>query len=307
MNFYTDIIKRAYYITKTRPLLWLFGMFLVGTFNANLFRFRNSFPETKYFNIDVYGMLWYFERHPGVLALLSASILVVAIGSLLLTNLSRILLLLSAQSALGTNEPAFAKQLKLGLKYLWPIIQISLFTTMFMLGAVAVLVAPLMVEDPILQAALWGLGLIIFFPLVFTISSVNIFTGMYVVLHNLPVKKAFNAGTDFFIYNWTDLLGLTLVLLVIYLAGYSLVQSVWFLFKLLPNFGLPSMPALGALHFLRVFIIIKALGAVCLWILLGALNAFVNIVLLLFFNNRVKKIKSDAPEQVTEPAYNILS
>lgn len=298
MQPYSQIFKRAYYIAKTRKILWVLGMFLIGTFNVNFFHFREFFPEARFFGFNVYRWLAYFELHPGKLAILSASVLLAALGSLILTNLSRVLFLLEANAAIKNEKGSFGRHLKPGIKLLFPVIQISVITTVFMLAAAAVLVAPVMVEDIFFQRMLWALGVIIFFPLVFTISSINIFTGMFAVLFRLPVKKSLNAATDFFISNWTDLLGLTAVLLVIYLVGFGLGESAWLLLKFGSKITLPAIFEKQLLPFFWVFIIIKALGALALWLCLGALNAFVNMALLLFFLSRVGSEKAD---QVKSP------
>ena len=141
----------------------------------------------------------------------------------------------------------------------------------------------------------------IFLPLVFTISSVNIFASTFVVLLNLPVKKAFIAATDLFVSCWTELLALAAVLLVLYFAGFALGIGTLSLAKsLLKIFELNLLQAMG-LQFPWIFIIIKTLGALLLWLLLGMLNAFLNIALLLFFLKKITPMKAEEIKAQAEP------
>ncbi len=304
MFSYSDIIKQAYLITKRHPLLWLFGMFLIGVFNLNFFLSQIT-PRQLGSRIDAATLAAYFTHHPAQLATISLSILWLSLGSLLLTNWSKILLLLSTQSLLDKRAVNLSEQVKQSKSMLWPVIKMSFLTSLFILGALLVLIAPMWIDIdvPVLQNMLWILAAIIFLPLAFTISCLNIFTGMYIVLFRLPLAKALNAATDFFASHWSETLGLGLILGVIYLAGFALGSGLLELAKEAAKIIALSFNQMGVLHVSPFFIIIKSLAGFGLWVLLGILNAFVNIALLLFFLQKVRAVPTEENERVkiTQP------
>ncbi len=303
MFSYSDLIKQAYRITRHFPILWLFGMFVVGVFNLNFFQFQN-WPQDGSIRLDAPAAAAYLTAHPGRLAVVSLTVLGVSAVSLILTNWSRIMLMLTVKSLLDKRVADLGKQARESKTILWPFIKVSILTAVFMLAALAVLAAPwwINVGDPALENMLWLLGIIIFFPLAFTISCINIFTGMFLVLFRMPLGKALNAGTDFFASNWIQILALSLILVVIYLAGFVLGVSLLGLLRVSLRIALLSFSRVGLLHFSAVLVIIKALGVLTLWILLGILNAFLNTVLLLFFLQKVTPVKTEDLEVATQAA-----
>lgn len=290
MFSYSDIIKQSYYIVKRYPALWLFGIFVIGTFNINFLHFLN-WPDGLSKKANLAQLLMYFNEHPARLAFLSFSILWISLLSLVLTNWSRVMLLLSSKSILEKKFFNIAQESRASGKLLWPVIKISILTSVCMLAVAAVLAAPLLVDDLLLQNILWGLGLGIFLPLAFTISCLNIFITMYAVILKLPLKKSIALGTDFFVANWTEVLGLSALLIIIYFAAFALGVGLLALIKLILRFGLIALATPGFLQFSYIFIIIKTLGAVLFWLLLGALNVFFNTALLLFFLKKITPVK----------------
>jgi hypothetical protein len=301
MFSFSEIIKDAYAITKRYPLLWLFGIFVIGTFNLNFLSFLN-WPAGLSHRMDIRQLSFYFQQHPGRLAILSFSILWISLLSLVLTNWSRLMLLLITKAVLENKHYELKKEARDSRGLLWPVIKISILTSVFMLAVVAVLAAPLAVDDVALQNALWGLGLAIFFPLAFTISCLNIFITMNVVVLKLSFKKSLAAGTDFFLANWSEVLGLSFLLIAIYFAGFASGLGILAVIKLALRFGLIALSDWGFLQFSAVFIIIKTLGAALFWILLGALNVFFNTALLLFFLKKITPVKGEEKLRVPEIA-----
>jgi hypothetical protein len=304
MFSYTAILKQAYYLTRRHPLLWLFGMFLIGSFNLSFLRMQSLLPDVHFSDLgNLPAALLYFQDHPARLGLTSLSLLTVAVVSLLLTNWSKVMLLLLAKAELDRKPEELAVHIKRSASSLWPVIKASMLTSVFMVAALAILVAPIFVDNVLLQNALWMLSAAICFLVVFTVSSVNIFTTMFIVLFKLPLKKALDVATDFFATNWTSLLGLVAILLVVYLAGFGLGWGILGLFKALGGISLLNAEAGGALQNSTVFIIIKTLGGLvllALWVWLGMLNAFLNISLLLFFLQKITPTKSEEPKAVPE-------
>lgn len=303
MFSYAAILKQAYYLTKRRPLLWLFGMFLIGSFNLNFLHIRGLVPELRFSEIsDLAALIAFFEQRPATLGLASASVLLFALFSLILTNWSKVMLLLVAKNELDKKHEGFHETAQRSRYLLIPVIKVSVLTSMFLLAAIAVLVAPVFVDNTLLRSALWMLSAAIFFLVVFTVSSINIFTVMFAVLFKLRIKKALDVATDFFVTNWTSLLGLVAILLVIYLAGFGLGWGLLGLIKALGRISLVNAGGDGSLQISWLFSIIKALGALLLWIWLGVLNAFLNISLLLFFLQKITPTKFEENQGVPETA-----
>jgi len=300
MNSYSNILKHAYHLTKSKPVLWLLGMFVIGSFNLNFLNVRGFLPKFHLAEFSIPAVFWYFERHPAGLAVISLLVLVFALASLVLTNWSRVMLLLVVKSVMDKKYFGFAVEAKKSRFFLWPVIQVSVITSAFMLAAVLVLIAPVLVEDPLSQSVLWVLGAVIFLFLLFAVSSLNIFTTMFIVVLKIPLKNALNSATDFFVANWTDFLGLTAVLLAIYLVGFALGTGFLGLIRLSARIIIDSLPNAGFLQFSPLFTIIKALGAVLLWIVLGILNAFINTALLLFFLQKITPVKFEEKQEASQ-------
>ncbi|MDE2311954.1 MAG: hypothetical protein KGJ93_02600 [Patescibacteria group bacterium] len=292
MFSYSDILRRAYHITKRHVALWVFGLFVIGTFNINFLRFSGLLSGQSIRTANSLELLGYFQDHPGRLALFCLSVLWVAALSLILTNWSRVMLLLLGQAAIEKRYDGWRRQVSSSWRLLWPVIVISLLTSLLMFFVLAVLLAPLWVADPQLQGMLWVLGLMVFLVLAFTISCLNIFITMFVVVLRLPLGRAVDAATDFFVAHWAQILGLTSILAVIYLFCFGVGVGVLGLVKLLAQIILLDLRAGGALHIHWIFTIIKFLTGLLLWLLLGGLNAFLNVALLLFFGEKIKPLKS---------------
>ncbi len=294
MFSYADIIYKAYLITKRYPMFWLFGMFVVGAFNLNFFFLPKS-PRQLGERINAPHFVQYLIQHPAVLVGICLSVLWLALITIFLTNWSKILILLKAQSVLEKKHNSLIQLIKQSKSFLWPMIKVSVLTSLCMLGALVVLAAPLWVDVDTapLQNMLLVLSVVIFFPLAFTISCLNIFTGMFVVLSGLPLKRAINAATDFFAECWQQILALSLLLAIIYLASFVVGAGLVSLVRTSLRILVIELNNYGFLHILGIFTIIKALGGLLLWVLLGMLNAFLNIALMLFFLQKITPTRAE--------------
>ena len=305
MLSYSDIIKKSYRVTISYPVLWLFGLFVVGGSNLNFLSYENIPLRHWYANRDWLGVLLFFQDHPGKLALLSLLVLLVSIGGLLLTNWSRVILLLCGESVLKNQRLDFDQQMKKSLNLLWPVIKISLWTSGFMLVVVAALFVPLLFLDlgqdfkiPLLVAAT-----IIFLPLAFTVSCINIFTTFYTVFFKKPIATALNLGTDFFISRWSQILGLVLILAIIYCASFVVGVTLLFLIRLSFELLLSTLARFNILLFSAIIMGLKLVSNILLWFLIGGLSVFFNQALLILFLELNTPIKTEElSEMVLTPA-----
>jgi hypothetical protein len=295
MLSYSQIVKTSYQITVQNPLLWLFGLFVVGGFNLNFLYFQDiPFKEAQN-QISLPELLQFFQSHPGMLAALSASVFLVSVLLLVLTNWCRIVLVLSTRSIMEKGKPEIAGQVRKSPKFLWRVIKISLLTSalMFVVSA-GLLGTPFwLVKNPVYQAQLWTIGVVFLIPLAFTISSVNIFTTFFAVVFNQNVRKALNLGTDLFVTHWAKILGLSAVLMVIYSACFAGGVSIIYLARVVFRLILSLSDTLGIFHFSAMIIAAQVLTGVFLWVLLSGLNVFFNTALLLLFLQLTTPIEGD--------------
>lgn len=281
-------------------ILWVFGLFVIGAFNLNFLHFQDIPLRDLSKRATIGDLLVFFQDHPGKLALLSLTILLVSVLGLLLTNWSKIMLILSTRSILETKRPEVREQGKKSAQFMWPTVKVSLLTSALMvIVAFGLLGAPfLLISDPAYQILFWILGSLFFIPLAFTISCLNIFTFYFIVIFKHNFGKALNLGTDFFVTNWSQILGLTFLLIIIYGVSFMVGVSLIFLTKIFIN--LFSSGNLGNFGFSAMLLTAKGLEAFFFWLLLAGLNVFLNTALLLFFLQMVTPVKGEEPAKSKE-------
>ena len=199
MFSYSKIIKESYSITVRNKVLWLFGLFVVGSFNLSFIHISDSRLRRFQPRSEMYLWLNYLLVHPWTLFFLSLAVLVFSVAGLVITNWCRIMLVLGVNSITAVKTPLLGQQIKKSGKYVWPVIKISLFTSGLMLLIAAALLGPSLValRDTQQPGFLVTLGIFLFIPLAFMISCFNIFTGLYVVLFGKSFGAALSLGTDF--------------------------------------------------------------------------------------------------------------
>lgn len=285
MISYSEIVKKAFYATITHPSLWLFGLFAVGGFNLNFLNFENVPLRKMVLEHDIMSLTVYSQSHPAVLAAASLAVLFFSLFGLVATNWSRIMLILLGDSIIKTQKPQVAEQIKKSGGSLWLVIQISMITVVFMLIVAGVLfVPPLLLDiDQSFKILLLEIGAVIFLPLAFAISCINIFTTFYAVLYKKTLTVALNLSTDFFVSRWTQILGLVAVLMVVYFACF--VFGVALIFCARAFFGLLFLilAKFNIFSFSAIIGILKTGSNVLLWFLLAGLSAFFNQTLLILF------------------------
>lgn len=307
MNFYTDILNQAYRLTKSNVYLWLFGMFAIGGFNLNFFYFRNFFSAGEE---PLRFTLWisYLTEHPGKLVVFILTLLVAIVFSFVLSSWSRIMLILWGKSLLEKKYASSEDEIKKSKKLLWPVVQVGVITSLFMLAVAAAFALPMLFSHQLSQNLVGVLAVSMFLPLAFTIFCINIFTIMHVVVLRMPVRRAFNAGTDFFVVNWTNFLGLILVLITINFGIFTAAAGLLSLLKIILVQVLGIFQYWDFLQFSSGFIIIKALVVMLLWLLVGGLNAFFYTAILLFFLKKITPVQDEKKEEVPQidpaPAIN---
>jgi hypothetical protein len=295
---YSNLLKKSFEITIRNPALWVFGLFVIGSSNLNFFRFEDALPTSLWERAEV-GELWrYFSENPNMLALASFIMLVLAVAGVVVTNWSRIMLVLSVRQLLDQKFLDISKTVPESGKSLKSVIQVSLMTTGLMaIVAAGLLLPPFLIQSQQLQPVLTTIGLVIFLPLAFTISCVNIFTLFFIVLLRKNTWAALNVATDLFVTRWTAILGLTLVLIVIYSACFVAGASLIYLLKLILGTVIESLP-LGPSAIPPLLVILRVMAGIIVWVLLGGLNVFFNTSLILLFLDLITPIKAEEKKTV---------
>lgn len=299
----TAIIQKAFQSTRNNPLLWLFGLFVIGGFNLNFLHFQNI-PLKRVIQENILqDIVAYLQIRPGVLAFASALVLFVTLIGLLITNWSRIMLILLGKEALEAKIVVSKKPFYDSKNSLTGIIKISLMTSALMLIVAGILIIPtlwLPMENP-LRLMLLQASIIVFLPLAFTISCVNIFSGFFLILYKIPLNKALNCGTDFFISFWTRILGLVLVLIIIYLVSFAVGVSIIFLAKEILELGLLILVKFHILPLSAIILMLKTISTLLFWFLLSGLSVFFNQALLILFLDLSKPIKDPEYKKDNQP------
>ncbi len=299
MFSYTKILKDAYNITVKNPVLWFFGLFLFGGFSFIFLNFYD-FSLKRFQNQATLGdVVNYLGSHPGTLIGLIVVFLLFAAGVLLITNWSRVMLVLAVQSILETKSTELVKQIKSSRQPLWPVIKVSLITSAItIIAGIGFLLAPFWwIANVVYQSTLWTVGLVVFIPMAFTISCINIFTSFFVIVFKQGVGKALNLGTDFFIVNWSKILGISVVLMVIYSVSFISGIAIIYLVKLAVQFTLETLNQAGAMATPSIISLSQSISAVLVWVLFAGLNVFFNTALLLLFFQLTTQVKSDEEEE----------
>lgn len=251
----------------------------------NFLNFENIPLKKIILQHNIYSLAMFFRVHPGILAIVCLFLLLFSVFGLVITNWSRIMLILAGNSLIKTNQPEIAEQFKKSGVFLWRTIQISMITVVLMLVIAGTLfVPPLLLEiDQSMKILLLEASTIIFLPLAFVISCINIFTTFYVVLFKKSLFGALNLGTDFFVSRWTQILGLFAVLMLVYLACFVFGVILIFCARMIFSLLFLVLAKFNIFSFSAIIGILKVVSNILLWVLLAGLSVFFNQALLILF------------------------
>ncbi len=298
MISYSKIIADSYQLTVRNKILWLFGLFVIGGFNVNFFQFQKIPLREYHSHFQPLHVLGFFVQHPLVLAGASLSVLIVSVLGLAVTNWSRVMLIRCAHSIIADKHMHVEREIRLSKQSLFSIIRLSLTTTLLIVVAAGVLfIPPFFLGFEInQQQTLWTAGVVIFLPIAFTISCVNIFASFFIVLLKRSLSSAITLGTDFFARNWTAILGLSLILMVIYVLAFFVGIALIYAVKIIFEIATELSGSLGVSYFSAIMRLSAILGNILLWVLLAGLNVFFNTALLLLFLQLITPVKFEEQE-----------
>ncbi len=304
MFSYSKIIRDSYTLTIQNKILWLFGLFVIGGFNVNFFQYQQIPLQQYRSRFPASTVASFLVAHPGLLATTSASVLVVSLVGLFVTNWSRVMLVLSSNALVQKKYTSIEEEIKKSRVFVFPMIRLSLITTSLIIAAAGVLVAPLLLLgfNPDMFQALGLVGVVVFLPVAFVISCINIFAGFYMVLFKKSFSASVGLATDFFGVNWVTILGLAMLLGVLYIiaffVGIALIYGTKQIFELIILLG----SQLGNFNFSAMIRLVPFFSNFILWLLLAGLNVFFNNALLLLFLQLITPVKFEERIAMPQPA-----
>ncbi len=307
MVSYADIIKSAYRITMRYKVLWVFGLFVIGGFNLGYLRPDQYDFGGPYVGFQLWGFVDYLVNHPGRLALFSLGLLAVSVVGLFVTNWCRVMLVLSVDSVVQNLHPLVPRQVRQSLTSMLPVVKMSLLTSSLMVVAGAGLLIPPLVwfHGLPVQGLIWTLSILLFMPLAFTISCINIFTTYFIILYRQPLGKALNQGTDFFASRWIQIVGVFSILSGIYAVSFIAAFSLISVVNLLLVNAFAGV-GVGNFQISAIIVIVRVITGLVLWVFLAGLNTFFNTALVLFFKQLVTPIDVEK-EKVRMPVVQPVS
>ena len=222
----------------------------------------------------------------------------------MVTSWARTMLILTVNGIAQKEEIIWKNLINLSKKLVFSVIGASFlfFVLIIIIGAILIFPAFLLAPSYPFESFLWNLGVVLFLPLAFTVSILNVSSVFFIVVFKTGFRQALNLSTDFFVNNWTKILGLVIILILIYLVFFVAASSIVFLAGLLIKsiFSLPQ--SFGIFKFSGMILIAKAVSWFLLWAVLAGLNVFLNSSLLLLFLEIIKPIKGEKLEsKITLP------
>ncbi|MGE5392782.1 MAG: hypothetical protein ACM3NH_03505 [Candidatus Saccharibacteria bacterium] len=295
---YAKIIRQAYQLTKTRKVLWLFGLFLFLSdtpFLVSLYRVRGSAFE---------GGLesWWTELSaPGRYGSLLAG-LAVLIAVVVMYFLCKAALIIAVNKFKDRKDIRFGEAVKSGREYFWRLLGVSASVGAGLLIVTAVLFVPVAYLAMSQSAArawyLGGLAAVIFLPLLVIAMLLGILTPMFVTLFGLKVGNSFKASFDMLAANWSSILLLGIFLrllgLIVFFVSLFLMILIATPVAILARV---SYNTVGSAGMYAIFALLSVILTAIFLAVQAAVAAFNHTAWVLAFLEIVKPKKSSPEEE----------
>ena len=295
------IIKSAYTITTGRPSLWFFGLFLVGAVNPLLLHalgLQGRWPELLSINYALPFFGWPFLLSAPIIALIVFGMFVA------ITNIARVWLLAKVLLYLRDNSKRFSsvegladlvyklvswpEQIKpsaIVRDKFWATFWVSIFTNIYYLVALLAIALPAIVLKGTEYAAnqFIVVAIILFLPLAIFGMYLNIFTPFFIICFNQPLAKSLMQTWDLLVSRWRQILFFFLCIFGFYALSLFIISSLLETFhstflNILELFATSTQVSISSSGFLSSFGV-TIIG----WFLLGLLNVFFHVSMLLLF------------------------
>lgn len=306
MNYF-KLIKNAYQLTISHPVLWLFGLFFAGFASLGLL------PYVNFRSFSVESPTYYPFLNSGVNAL----VIIILLAILWLGfNLARVILILYLSDLLSIerirqSEKSKGSSFKLlfleSRKYLLPVSLVNL-------GVFAATLASYFFLrnfwnfSPYLGST-WILSITVYVFLAAFFTLADIFSSFFIVLYQRSVFSAVNLSLELVIKRWKVVIKGAVIFLALFL-GFLFVSRVFagvFKFIFLRVFS--SLIIFRFIPFAGYQVSIAILSAIIIWLLAALVNIFFKVCFLLFFAQIVKppfhSVEKEAkPDLTAIPAHS---
>lgn len=220
---YIEILKEAGQIVWQNKFLLWFGVLMAlgspGSFNVG----GNENWEEKSGTVQRF-----IETHWQLVLAVALILFSIGIALFLLSLVGKAGLIRSVSLIAQNRKTNFRDGWRSGKKYLWNLFKLFLlifFATIIIVLVLALPVIFLAVKGSWMSAVLVGLlAIAIFIPLLFVLALTNIFAEFYIILSDLQVWSAVEAGYNLLLKNIKDSLIFSLLILAVnILAGIALL------------------------------------------------------------------------------------
>lgn len=299
---YRDFLKRSYNIVINNPLLWIFGLFLSGGFNLNLFYIIAMMRKTPGGVVvplrEVVNTASWWE------------ILVICVGSLcVLTIMNWVKTIFLIETHEHLHEPGknicslcvtneSKKNWIARLPNFYIVAQVVLASIITaMLGIILALPINHLITHDVQTLSPIGFSVTMVASLILfcIVACWNMFTALYIIYHQMNFRSASKAAIDLLMLRTKNIFEYGFLLLIVY-GALVVVGSVFIVLSQL-SLSTLSIPLESLVPFTEyVTVAIKIIGTVGFWVWLAITNVFFNICLVLFFDGIVKAVSK--PKEV---------
>lgn len=222
---FIEILKRAAQIVWQNKFLLWFGVLMAlgspGSFNAG-----NSEDWNKQGN----AVKNFFETHWQIVLIVALVLFAIGIILFLISLVGKAGLVKSVNLIAQDKKTTFRAGWREGKKYLWRLFGLFFllfFATIIIVSVLALPVIYLAIAGSWVGAVLVGLlAVAIFIPLIFILALTNIFAEFYIILSNLKIWSAVEAGYNLLLKNILNSIVFGLLLMVVNLAAMLILFPV---------------------------------------------------------------------------------
>ncbi len=285
---YTKIFRQSYTLTLHNPLLWLFGLVLLGGFNLSLVNFSALLTGTQWntWPVPLHDILAADEQAIALTVISFAAVF-------LILNLIKVGFIIIGHNLIHEHNQHHADECRLcthlknkttPYSTWWTRVILSSLITLVITGLLSVLVNSLLIPSGSIGAMIVNLLFLVI--VACGIGTWNTFTAYFIVIYDLDFQRAASAAFDLLVIHARRVFEFIILLSAIYTV--AVIVSNAFISGWQHGFARGGEGIIDTSRF--VF-----LAAFVIWFALN--NAFFNLSFLLFFDEVVKSrtVKDPVP------------
>lgn len=285
-----EILNKAFDYTKNHRFLWFFGFFLTGWGTLNFVRAVDFNADKLHGRWDHIVSLSYSRPWAMLLVVLGAGLILYGMSAL--ATIARNAIIYSALHLERKEIVTFGGVLKNTRKSFWRVFLVGLIVDISMLFVLSWFAVPLWFvfreADQGRGIVVTMIALMIFIPIIVSVSLVNIFSACFIVVYDMKIAPAIKSAFDLYALFWEQSLQLFVILSLVYFFLFFFSASLLGLVAALA-YGLGillkslSLPYISAILFLFISVL-----SFILLLINAVLNVFNNFAWTLFYLKIVK-------------------